>query len=625
MSKGQFRKLKIDLSSDMTEEEQLDPVVMKNFYGGVGYAAKLLYEETEPGVDPLSPKSKLILATGPLTHPIVPGGGSLELCFKSPLTNAWGESRVGSDFGFSMKKAGFDYLVIDGAADKPSMLLIDEAGTRIVEADELQGKKVSQKKKLVEERVSEEGYEIMTIGPAGENLVSFSTAMVGDRAAGRVGAGSVLGSKNLLAVAVKGEKDIPLFDRGSLVETAREVNRIIRENPETSGWTKHGTTGDIPGCDESGDWPSKNWKSNSWGKGEEIYEHFLENNLVTNEGCYTGCPIACGRRAKVDGGKYETPEHGGAEYESISAFTSFVLNENVDAAVRSTYLCNEYGLDTISAGANIAFLMDCAEEGLINSKRAEDLDLSWGNSEILPKLVKKFAFREGLGELMADGVKEAAEKIGDRAKELAIHGKGLEAPAHDPRAGKTLAVSYGTANRGMCHIHPVEAMAYDAGKVDFGLQEYGLPDPDEVPRWKEEGKGEMVKTLQDGGIVPDIVGTCKFFMYLGVSIDDYAEMLQAVTGWETTGEDLLFAGEKVNNLQRLFNIREGLTPENDQIPERMKSQPAFGKYKDEPDCAISDYQGMLNEYYEARGWERKTGSPSKRKLKELGIEISNEK
>ncbi|MBS3765271.1 aldehyde:ferredoxin oxidoreductase, partial [Candidatus Bipolaricaulota bacterium] len=183
-----------------------------------------------------------------------------------------------------------------------------------------------------------------------------------------------------------------------------------------------------------------------------------------------------------------------------------------------------------------------------------------------------------------------------------------------------LAVSYGTANRGMCHIHPVEAMAYDSGKIDFGLSKYGLPDPDEVPRWAEEGKGKAVKTLQDGGIVPDIVGTCKFFMYLGVTLDDYAEMLEHVAGWKVQGKDLLDAGERTNNLQRLFNNRAGLTPEDDQIPERMKAQPDFGSYSSEPDCAITDYRGMLEEYYKARGWDEVTGKPSESKLDELGLD-----
>ncbi|MBS3787026.1 aldehyde ferredoxin oxidoreductase family protein [Candidatus Bipolaricaulota bacterium] len=617
----QFHQLRIDLDSEECQTEGIDLKSLKDFYGGVGYASKLLYKEMEPGLDPLGPENKLILATGPLTHPVVPGGGSLELCFKSPLTNAWGESRVGCDFGLLMKQAGVDYLIIEGAATKPSMIVVDEKDTKIVEAKELQGKTVSQKRKIVHDKVSGEDYEIMTIGPAGENLVSFSNAMIGDRAAGRVGVGAVLGSKNLLALAVKGTGEIPLSNKDSLINNIREVNKKIRENPETSSWKKHGTTGDIPGCDELGDWPTKNWKSNSWGKGEEIYDDFFENNLVTNEGCYTGCPIACGRRAKVGEGKYETPEHGGGEYESISAFTSFVLNEDVEAAVHSTYLCNEYGLDTISAGANIAFLMDCYEEGLIDVEHVGKLDLSWGNSDVLPKLVKQFALREGIGELVANGVKGAARKIGEEAEELAIHGKGLEAPAHDPRSGKTLAISYGTANRGMCHIHPVEAMAYDAGKVSFGLEKYGLPDPDEVPRWKEEGKGEIVKTLQDGGIIPDIVGTCKFFMYFGVSLDDYAEMLESVTGWDAKGEDLLLAGERTNNLQRLFNIREGFSGKDDRIPKRMKSQPEFGYYVEEPDCSISDYQGMLNDYYEARGWDKETGKPTGRKLEELGLDI----
>jgi aldehyde:ferredoxin oxidoreductase len=405
-----------------------------------------------------------------------------------------------------------------------------------------------------------------------------------------------------------------------LINKVRVVNKKLRENPETSGWTKHGTTGDIPACDELGDWPTKNWQSNSWGKGEEIYDHFSEHNLVTNEGCYTGCPVACGRRAKVESGKYETPEHGGAEYESISAFTSYLLNEDVDAAVHSTYLCNEYGLDTISAGAAIAFLMDCYDNGLIEDGDIDGLDLSWGNPDVLTDLLKKIAYREGVGDLIADGVARAAEKIGDGAEEMAIHGKGLEAPAHDPRSGKALAVSYGTANRGMCHIHPVEAMAYDSGKVDFGLGKYGLKDPDEVPRWEEKGKGKAVKTLQDGGIVPDIVGTCKFYMYLGVTLDDYAEMLNHVTGWSVDGEDLLVAGERANTLQRLFNTRAGLTPEDDRIPERMKAQPDFGNYSGEPDCAIDDYRGMLEEYYEARGWSKETGKPSEEKLDELNLD-----
>lgn len=357
------------------------------------------------------------------------------------------------------------------------------------------------------------------------------------------------------------------------------------------------------------------------GNGEEIYQHFYEKNLVGNEACYTGCPIACGRRVEVKEGKFKTPEHGGGEYESISAFTAFILNENVDAAVHSTYLCNEYGLDTISTGANIAFLMDCYDRGLVDKDELNGLDLSWGNAEVLPELVKSIALREGPGKLVTSGVEKAAEIIGGGSEKLAIHGKGLEAPAHDPRSGKTLALTYGTANRGMCHIHPVEAMVFDSGKMDFGLCKYGLPDPEKVPRWSEEGKGEIVKILQDGGIVPDLVGTCKFFMYVGVELDDYAKMLEPVTGWEVRGEDLLEGGERASNLQRAFNIREGFSAVDDEIPERMKSLPEFGNYANEPRCEIEDYQSMLIDYYKARGWNSTTGEPTDEKLKELGLKI----
>jgi aldehyde:ferredoxin oxidoreductase len=228
--------------------------------------------------------------------------------------------------------------------------------------------------------------------------------------------------------------------------------------------------------------------------------------------------------------------------------------------------------------------------------------------------------REGIGDILAEGVKIASEKIGEGSEEFAIQGKGLEAPAHDARSGKALAVAYGTANRGMCHIHPLEGMAYDSGKFDFGMAKYGLPDPNTVHRWDEKGKGKSVKILQDGLIVPDILCICKFFMYGGLNIDDYAEMLSALTGWEIDGWELLKVGERVTNLQRLFNMREGFGRNDDLIPKRVRKIPSFGIYKDEQRCAIKDYEGMLNEYYEARGWDLLTGKPSKDKLRELGLE-----
>jgi len=613
------KQLRIFLDTKQVRSEDLDFGVMRKYLGGVGYGAKLLYGEMEKGINPLGPNNKIIFATGPLTGTKAPGSGSVEICFKSPLTNAWAESRCGGEWGGQLKKAGYDYLIIEGKSLEPILIRIEDGNIEMIPATDLKGKKSSEKIKLVKERLGKES-EVATIGPAGENLVRFSAIMIGERAAGRCGAGAVMGAKNLLAIAVRGTGEVKVANPEGFLEAVKKANKTVVNNPMSSSYREHGTIGDIPDCDKTGDWPTKNWRSNSWGKGEELHDYFRENNYVTNKPCYKGCIMPCGRIAKVDAGKWKTPEHEGAEYESISAFTAFVLNDDMDAAVHATYLCNEYGLDTISTGAVIAFAMDCYEEDIISTEDTEGLELNWGNSESIVKLVKKIAQREGIGDILAEGVKRASEKFGKDSNMLAIHGKGLEAPAHDPRSGKALAVTYGTANRGMCHIHPVEGMAYDNYKMDFGLIPFGIPDPKEVDRWDEIGKGKIVKTLQDGGILPDILGTCKMYIYAGLSPDDHAELLSALTGWAITSKELMKIGERVINLQRMFNVREGFSRKDDAIPERMKQIPQFGQFENVQECGISRYNQMLNEYYEARGWDKKSGIPTEDKLRELEIE-----
>jgi aldehyde:ferredoxin oxidoreductase len=612
------RQLIVDLGKKEIKKTELKEEIMKKYLGGVGYAVRYLYDEMKGNIDPLGPENILIFATSPLTMNNIPGGGSVELCYKSPLTGGWGESRCGGDFGPMMRKAGYDFIIIKGRADRPVYLEINTEGVTINNAEDLKGKTVSEKIALLKEKLNDD-YEIMCIGPGGENLVKYATVMSGNRAAGRTGAGAVMGARNLLAVAVSGNKQIDVYDKTRLMNKIRDAMKIIRESPDAEAYSKHGTTGDLPSNDENGDWPTKNWQSNSWGKGNELYNYFYKNNLIKNITCYSGCPVACGRYVEVKEGEYRTPAHEGAEYESISAFTAFVLNEDVNVAVYSTYLCNELGIDTISAGGAIAFAMECYEKGLLNEFNLDNINLNWGNSEVLPELVRMISNREGIGDLLADGVKIASERIGGDAYKYAIHVKGLEGPAHDPRSGKALALAYGTGNRGMCHIHPVEAMAYDSGKMDFGLQKFGLTDPEKYDRWDETGKGKELKILQDGLLIPDIITTCKFMMYFGITLDDYAEMLSAITGWDIDGWELLTIGERVNNLERLFNIREGFTVKDDMIPERVKQEPEFGKYHGINECSIKNYEGMLQEYYQARDWNYETGRPSDLKLKELDL------
>ena len=614
------KQLRISLNNRKVTVENIDPKVLRRYLGGVGYGARILYDELKKGIDPLSKANKLIFPTSPLSLNRIPGGGSIMVCFKSPLTNAWSESRCGTDFGPDLKRAGYDAVIIEDRSEKPVYIVINDDDIEIKPAEHLTGKSTSEKITKIRDELDDQKISVMCIGPAGEKLVKIAVAMSDQRAAGRCGVGAVMGSKNLIGIAVKGSKEVSIAQPEKLKEAIRKAMKVVRENEIAAGFKEHGTTGEMVPNDAAGDWPTKNWHSNHWGKAEKIYDEFYNNKLIKNHACYRGCPIACGRIAEVKEGKYKTPVHEGCEYESLSAFTAFVLNDNIDAAIHATYLCNEYGIDTISAGAIIAFAMECYEHGVIKKKDIGDLDLSWGNPDALPELVRLISMREGIGDILAEGVKIASEKLGKGSEEFAIHGKGLEAPAHDARSGKALAVAYGTANRGMCHIHPLEAMAYDSGKFDFGMAKYGLPDPNTVHRWDEKGKGKSVKILQDGLILADILSICKFFVYVGFNIENYVDMLSALTGWEIDGWELLKVGERVTNLQRLFNMREGFGRNDDLIPERVRKIPSFGIYKDEQRCAIKDYEGMLNEYYEARGWDLITGKPSKDKLRELGLE-----
>lgn len=614
------KQLRIDLTRHECRVEPISEEISREYLGGSGYAARLLYDELPKDVDPLAPENIMVAATGPLSLSQVPGGGSMTFCFKSPLTNIWGESRVGGDSAPELKKAGFDYLIISGKSPEPVYMVIQDGAWQFRNASHLAGLTVSEKSASIRAELGNKDFSVLCIGPAGEHLVKFSAIMSDDRAAGRCGGGALWGSKNLLAIAIKGSGKIVAEDAERFSKIVKGTHAGIKTNPMFLGMQAGGTVGDLPANDDGGDWPSRNWSSNSWGKGPELHDYYLEKNFIKGFGCYKGCTMACARLAHVEDGKYKTPRHGGAEYESISCFTAYVLNENMDAAVHSTYLCNEYGLDTISTGAMIAFAMECFEKGLFGAEELEELDLRWGNADVLPVMVKKIAYREGpLANILAEGVRNAAKIIGGGSEEFAIHVKGLEGPAHDPRSGKALAITYATGNRGMCHIHPVEAMAWDRGKIDWGLMSYGVPDPNEVERWDEEGKGGVVAILQNGLATPDIVGTCKFYMYGGVTVDHWAEMISALTGWDIDGRELLKISERVINLQRMFNLREGLTAADDQLPERVKAVPAFGKYQTVDEVAVHDLDAMLKEYYRARGWDAVSGAPSKEKLAELHL------
>ena len=601
--------LRIDLSKEKVNVEEIKPEILRKYIGGVGYGAKLLYDELPPGIDPLGPENKLAFVTGPLTGTGAPGSGSVEVCFKSPLTGIWAEARSGGEWGGALRKAGYDFLVIEGKAEDPKYIVIDNGNVEIRPAEKLKGETTSEKQRVIKEGLNGDKFETLAIGLAGENLVKFANIMAGECAFGRCGGGAVMGSKNLLAVAARGTGQIPIANPEEFSQACKESYQKVLAGTGKAGMSEGGTTMLMVGGDFLGDIPTKNWRSNSWGKGEELYDHFKTKNLVRAEPCYKGCVLRCKRIAGVEGGKWKTPVHEGSEYESIASFTFFVMNDDMDAAVHADYLCNEYGIDSISAGAAIAFAMDCYDEGIITREEADGLDLTWGNIETMIALIKKISNKEGIGRVLCEGVRRASKRIGRGSDKLAIEVKGLEGAAHDPRAAKSQAVLYGTNNRGMCHMHPIEGKPFDANKMDFGMVPYGLPDPHTVDRFSEEGRGKIVKGLQDYGISADILGICRFYLFEGLELGDLARMMAALTGWNIDGKELLDAGERVSNLQRMFNTREGIRKADDILPERCLQRPEFGKYSSVAECEIKNYEQMLEEYYEARGWDKKTGVP----------------
>lgn len=615
--------LRVNLSSLTYSIEKIDEKILRQYVGGCGYATYLLYTELKAGIAPLSPENKLVFATSPLSANNVPGGGSVMVCFKSPATGGWGQARCGGNFGPTLRKASFDFLVIEGKAEKPVYIEIFNDKISFKDATVLLDKNVEERDRYVTENMPKEAKNpsAMTIGIAGDKMVKFASVMCKDRAAGRGGGGAVMGSKNLLAIVVSGSTPFEHADKKEFIKSVKEVMSVILdENTETRDcFFEYGTTGDMGATWEGGDLPTKNWRSNSWEAGPELFDHFQEKNLIKASPCYSGCPVSCARVCKVDDGLYKTPEHVGGEYETVAAMSAFTMSKDMDAAVHCGYLCNLYGLDTISTGGVLAFAMDCFEHGVIGLKDTDNLEFSFGSTSSMPEMIRKIAYREGIGNILAEGVKVASEKLGEKSKPFAIHVKGLEGPAHDARASKALALNYATASRGMCHIQPMDGVSFDKGKASFGMVKYGASDPNLIERYDEKGRGKDVAIMQRGHSICDILSTCKFMTYAGLTLVDYAKMLANSTGWNVTDDELYKVGERVINLQRMFNIREGFSRKDDVLPKRLLTLPETGPFKNTQECVVQNFNALLTEYYKANGWDTETGRPTDEKLSELDL------
>lgn len=591
--------LRVNLSERKVKKEELDLNIAQKYLGSRGLGVKILMDEVDPKVDPLSPDNKLIIATGALTGAPVPTSGRYMVITKSPLTGGIAIANSGGKWGASLKATGHDLIIFEGKADKPVYLCIEDDKVEIRDADHVWGKTTEEATKILQDEVKDSN--VLCIGPAGENLSLIAAVMNDvDRAAGRGGVGAVMGSKNLKAVVVKGTKKVNLYDEERVKEVSSNKIKILREDPVAGqGLPSYGTAVLVNIINENGVFPVKNFQEAYTADADLISgETLAEKHLVRKNACFR-CPIACGRVVKLADGSVV----GGPEYETIWAFGADCGVFDLNAINEANFLCNEYGLDTISTGATIAAAMELYQRGYIKDEdiEADGLSLKWGDPKAITGWVKKMGLKEGFGAKLAQGSYRLAESYG--VPELSMTVKRQELPAYDPRGIQGHGINYAVNNRGGCHIK-----GYMINPEILGY-------PEKLDRLALEGKPAYTKVFHDLTAVIDSIGLCLFTTF-GLGLHDYVEMYNAVCGDIYNDETLLEAGERIWNLEKLFNLRAGISSSEDKLPKRLTEDPIpEGPSKGH----VHHLSELLPQYYVARGWDE-NGIPTEETLKRLGLE-----
>ncbi len=608
MAKGYMGKLLfVDLSQGKLEEEQLDEDFCKKFLGGYGFGAKILYDRMKAGVDPLGPDNILGFITGPLTGtPALIGSRYVVVC-KSPLTQAWGDANSGGFFGPALKFAGFDGVFFTGISAKPVYLLIEQGKAELKDAADLWGKDSTDTDDALKERHGSD-VRITCIGPAGEAQSLLSCVMNDKgRAAGRSGVGAVMGSKKLKAVVAKGALDVPMVDETK----AKELRSKYIGQTQGPGelFNKYGTAGLTADSAMSGDSPVKNWAGAGtvdFPNAKAISDDAVIAQQEKKFACWR-CPVACGGHMKEVKGKYALPAgvHK-PEYETLCAFGTLCLNDNLESIIKVNDICNRAGLDTISVGSAVAFAIECYENGKLTNFDTGGLKLTWGNDEAIVALTEKIARREGFGALLADGIKRASEEIGQGSEEYAMHVGGEEAAMHDPRFTPGLAMTYQLDATPGRHTQGGELIGPPAG-LDLSSHD----------RKVYSGRAEDQKKMVNMMHIVNAAGLC-MFGYLSYDAGIIPEFLDAVTGWGFDMHDLLEIGERIANVRRMFNVREGVNPLEWKISGRMLGHPPLteGNIRG----VELDDKTMTREFLQAMDWDNETMKPSKAKLEQLELQ-----
>lgn len=593
--------LRIDLTNRNCTLEPLDEEKAKKFIGARGLGVKTLLEEIDPKIDPLSIENKLVIVTGPITGAPMPTSGRYMVVTKAPLTGTIAISNSGGKWGTELKNAGYDMIIVQGKSEVPVYVNIEDDKIEIKEANHLWGKTSLETTKILCNENNERA-KVLCIGPAGEKLSLMAAIMNDiDRAAGRGGVGAVMGSKNLKAIVVKGSGKVKVVNEEEAKKVSLEKIKILREDPVAGrGLPTYGSAVLVNIINENGVHPVRNFQKSYTDEADKISgETLTEDCLVRKNPCYR-CPIACGRWVKLDDGT----ECGGPEYETLWSFGSDCDVYDLNAINVANMLCNEYGLDTISAGATIAAAMELYEKGYIKDEdiKEDGLSLKWGDAEAVVGWTKKMALREGFGDKMVDGSYRLCESYG--VPEFPMTVKKQELPAYDPRGIQGHGITYAVNNRGGCHIK-----GYMISPEILGY-------PEKLDRFSLEGKAAYAKVFHDLTAVIDSLGLCIFTTF-GLGVQDYVDMYNVVVGGKLhDAESIMEAGDRIWTLEKLFNLEAGIDSSHDTLPKRLLKEPIpEGPSKG----CVHKLSELLPEYYAVRGWD-KNGIPTEDTLKKLGLE-----
>lgn len=581
------RIARINLTTGSLQVETPDEDFYRQYLGGRGFIIHALLKEVPANTDPLGPENRLVFALGPLTGHFFVGSGRHSVGSKSPLTGAYGEAEAGGYWGAALKRAGYDALIITGTAAKPVYLWIDNGKIEIHDASFLWGLEVAEADQQVRERLGGGKIRTALIGPAGERRVHFACILHDiTHAAGRTGMGAVMGSKNLKAIAVRGDHLPTPHDRSRLIELNKVMLKGFKER--TKLW-QYGTGSMMEDGERNGNLPIRNFNGGRFPGVVKLTPQIICHNYLEKMGGCFGCPIRCKRIARLDGPYYVNPVYGCPEYETLASFGSNCGIDNLHAVMKANELCNRYGLDTLSTGGVIAFAMECFENKLLTIQDTGGLELSFGNAAGMLALVEQIATLTGLGALLARGTRYAAKAIGKDADRYAMQVKGEEIPMHEPRYRQLLSVHYSIHATGADHTTgPHEAVTLLEGCEREIL--------------KKSFPSQLVNTL----------GLCKFVPW---KEDEVRAALEYVTGWPMSEEELRTVVDRGVTLTQLFNLREGLTPAEYKLPERFAATPSEGALRG---IDPATFEIVQKAYYKALGWDE-NGVPTRRTLKDLGI------